>query len=100
MADLGEYFRVLDDGVWPVVEDNSGLKERQAEVIMLGLRLTEGVSSERFVKRFDVPLDDYLDRDRVEQLVESDHLVTDTEGVRLTPAGLLQVDAITERLLR
>lgn len=98
--DLAEYTRALGDGVWPIVEDKSGEKERRAEAIMLGLRMSEGISSGQFVSRFGVPLEDCLKSEQVKLLTKSGHLVCEEGSYRLSGESFIVADEIIRRLLK
>ncbi|MFQ5957949.1 MAG: radical SAM family heme chaperone HemW [Alphaproteobacteria bacterium] len=78
----------------PVSED-----ERTAEVLMMGLRLTEGVSRERFRARTGRPLDEALTRERLDPLIDGGFVGVDAAGLRVTPAGRRVLDAVIAALL-
>lgn len=99
-GDIVEYTRSLNDGLWPVVDDKSGESERRAEAIMLGLRMSEGISNDKFVFRFGVGLADYLQSEQVELFVESGHLICEDGCYRLSDEGFLVADEIIRRLLK
>jgi len=98
-ANLGEYVSSLEMGQLPRLVDESGEEQRMNEAIMLGLRLTEGITHSSFLRRFGVALDTRLDMKQCEIFAKSDHLVLDDAGLRLTEEGLMMVDEITRRLL-
>ncbi len=61
--------------------------EQQKEMIMLGLRLIEGVSFEDFLKRFGVDLRSVFN-DQLELLMQKDLIIIDEKSVRLSLKGL------------
>ena len=73
--------------------------ERAREVLMMGLRLTEGVSRDRFRARTGRDLDAALARDRLEPLIDGGFVEVDAAGVRATPAGRRVLDAVLAALV-
>ncbi len=73
--------------------------ERIAEVLMMGLRLTEGVSFARFRARCGVAFDRAVDPARVAALVEGGLLARDANHVRATAAGRGLLDSLLAELL-
>jgi oxygen-independent coproporphyrinogen-3 oxidase len=74
--------------------------ERAREMLLMGLRLTEGVSAARFAERTGIPLDDALNADVREQALAEDYLTWDGRVLAATPAGRLRLDALLAALLR
>jgi oxygen-independent coproporphyrinogen-3 oxidase len=74
-------------------------RERVEEVLMMGLRLTEGVGDETMRRAAGLGLADALPPERTAPLVASGHLVVDRRGVRLTPTGRPVLNAVLARLL-
>ena len=72
---------------------------RVAEVLMMGLRLAEGVSFARFRDRAGVALDRALDPARLAALIESGLIARDARGIRATAAGRRVLDALLAELL-
>ena len=67
------------------------LDERREELILLGLRLTEGIPA---------ALAETLPKDRIIEMIESGHLSQRAEGgLTATPAGRLCLNALLARLL-
>lgn len=99
-ANLSEYITILKENRLPSVEDFSGSGERMTEAVMLGLRTSRGVSYTRFSQRFGIPVEKWLDNEQYDILLESGHLIADTEGIRLAEKSICLADEITRRLLR
>ncbi len=78
------------------VADGSGGDEE--EFMMLGLRLSEGITEQRFRERFRRPLPAKY-RQRGEKLVKAGYLEADEQGIRLTTRGFLLSNAIIAALL-
>jgi oxygen-independent coproporphyrinogen-3 oxidase len=74
--------------------------DRAREMLMMGLRLTEGVEAARFAARTGVVLDDALDGDVRRQAESQDYLTWDGRTLAATPAGRLRLDALLAALLR
>jgi len=74
-------------------------EERAQEVLMMGLRLTRGLSAVDFMAATGAALDTFLDRARVCALQEADFLDFDDAGLRATPEGLKRLDAVLAHLL-
>ncbi len=72
--------------------------ERAAEVLMMGLRLTEGVGRVQFEARAGRPLEAALAPARLAPLVDGGFLVLDGAGLRATPAGRRVLDAVLAEL--
>ncbi len=99
-AGIAEYIDALESGRRPWTIDESGAKERAAEAIMLGLRISRGISRERFAARFDRRLEEYLDSNQYHILIESGHLIPERGRLRLSDEGIFLADEITARLLK
>ena len=85
----------------------SGTEERRAldaaerldEVVMMGLRIAEGIPHARFAERTGRTIADALDPTRLARLVDGGFLVLDARGLRATPSGRLRLNAVTAALL-
>lgn len=72
---------------------------RAAEALMMGLRLTEGVSAERFERTVGRPLGECVDAGRLRRLVRGGFLETSRTGARTTPQGRMVLNAVLGELL-
>ena len=72
---------------------------RLAEMVMMGLRLSEGISRAAFAAELDAAPEDLLPRDRVARLQAEGYLVLDESGLRATPEGRQRLDAVLGYLL-
>ena len=71
------------------------------ELVVLGLRLREGVSRENFsALSGGVQLEDALDMEKVRELSAEGFLVHDKEGLRTTRRGFLVLDLLLSKILR
>ena len=73
--------------------------ERREELIMLGLRKTEGIDAERFLELTGSSLEVALDKNKLEDLSQGGFVVVDQNGLRTTPAGRQRLNAILGHLL-
>ena len=73
--------------------------DRVAEVLMMGLRLTEGVPADRFEARTGRGLGEALEPARLAPLIEGGLIESDAAGLRATAAGRRVLDAVLAALL-
>ena len=78
-----------------VVDDTLTRAEEADELLLMGLRLAEGIALERYADRAGRP----LDPDRIADLVRGGFVATTPEGrLRVTPAGFPVLDAVVADL--
>ncbi len=68
--------------------------ERAREMLLMGLRLTEGIDRARFAARTGVALDDALDGVVLRQALDEGYLAWRDDTLAATPAGRLRLDAL------
>ncbi len=73
--------------------------ERTDEIIMTGLRLTEGIERRHFNALTGFELEDRLDQGGLGRMVDGGFMVSDGAGVRVTPAGRLCLNEVLRHLL-
>ena len=76
-----------------------GPKIRAEEILMMGLRLKEGISRERFAAITGDGLEQAVGRDGLGRMVEGEFLVADAAGLRVTEAGRLCLNEVLRQLL-
>ena len=76
-----------------------GAEERLCELVMMGLRLSEGISRTSFRRVLDAELEDLLDPARLESLTNAGYLELDPAGLRATASGRQRLNAVTGYLL-
>jgi putative oxygen-independent coproporphyrinogen III oxidase len=87
--------RVENHGNGLVVEEALGREEQADELLLMGLRLAEGIDPTRFAATAGRP----LDADRIADLCAQDLLEIDGSGrLRVTPAGFPLLDAVVADL--
>ena len=74
-------------------------EERLAELVLMGLRLTEGISRAAFRREAGGGPETLLDAARLANLRDAGYLVVDSDGLRVTAAGRQRLNAVTEYLL-
>jgi len=70
-----------------------------AEMVMMGLRLTRGISHPEFTRRIGATPDDVFASDAVGRLVDAGYLDWDDSGFRASPAGRQRLNAVVDALL-
>jgi oxygen-independent coproporphyrinogen-3 oxidase len=75
-------------------------QERAREMLLMGLRLTEGISAARFAARTGIALADAVEPDILVQAIEAGYLVETPDGLRATREGRLRLDALLGALVR
>jgi len=72
---------------------------RGEELLLSGLRLSEGIDAAIFERRAGVPLRALVDPVAMARLAEGGFLVERADGITATPAGLLRLNAVLSALL-
>lgn len=74
-------------------------EDRLAEMVMMGLRLAEGIPIHRLEEETEKPLDAWIDPARRQPLIEGGFLDPDPARLRVTAAGRQRLNAVVGRLL-
>jgi putative oxygen-independent coproporphyrinogen III oxidase len=72
---------------------------RLSEMVMMGLRLAEGIPDSRFQAETGMAMRQALDPDRLRRLVDGGFLAADDDRLRATPEGRVRLDAVLGALL-
>jgi len=72
---------------------------RQEEVLMMGLRLRDGLTRDSFRLATGLEFEDALEARRLRRLIDARYLELDAHGLRATPAGLIRLNAVLTALL-
>ena len=75
-------------------------EDRAREMLLMGLRLTEGVDATRFAARTGMALEDSIDPEVLNQAVEEAYLDWQAGRLVALPAGRLRLDALLAALVR
>jgi oxygen-independent coproporphyrinogen-3 oxidase len=74
--------------------------ERAREMLMMGLRLAEGVAAERFRAETGEAIEAFVDHGRLADLIEGGFVLRDGDGLRTTTAGRQRLNAVLASLLK
>ena len=74
-------------------------EQRMAEMVMMGLRLSEGIARTAFRRECGAEPEALLSQDRIGRLADEGYLVLDEDGLRATPEGRQRLDAVLGYLL-
>ena len=100
--------KVPETWIVRVQHEGHGTAERQAikpvdaaaEALMMGLRLSEGISADRYTAQTGRALTEVIDATRLKRLVDGGFIVcTPDGGLRATPAGRKVLNAVLGELL-
>lgn len=72
--------------------------ERAEELLLMGLRLTEGIDKRLFAENCGLDFDDFIDRERLKYLCEAGLLIDTPQNIRATREGFLVLNGIIEQL--
>ena len=73
--------------------------ERAEELLLTGLRLSQGIESARFQALSGLALESVLDADALARLIDGDFLIADKTSLRTTSQGRLCLNAVLAELL-
>ena len=91
--------RVEREGHGSTAEELIAPADRAREMLLMGLRLTEGVDAARFESRTGVALEDALDADTLERALDAGYLTRTGQTLAATKEGRLRLDALLPALL-
>jgi oxygen-independent coproporphyrinogen-3 oxidase len=74
-------------------------RERSDELVMMGLRLVEGIGRMRFRRLTGGDIEEAVDGSALERLGNGGFLVADDDGLRVTDAGRLRLNAVLAAIL-
>jgi len=80
-------------------KDAVNAESRREEMLMMGLRLAEGVAAEAFETETGETLAAALDPARLKRLAEGGFVVLDQQGLRATAAGRQRLNAVLAQIL-
>jgi putative oxygen-independent coproporphyrinogen III oxidase len=73
--------------------------DRAREMLLMGLRLAEGIDEARFAARTAIALDDAVDHDILNQAIEAAYVIRADGRLTATPQGRLRLDALLAALV-
>ncbi len=74
-------------------------KDRQVELLLMGLRLREGIDLNRFEKQSGQKFLSFVSNESLKELVELELLAVDEKSLKATPEGMLVLNQLIEKLL-
>jgi coproporphyrinogen III oxidase-like Fe-S oxidoreductase len=92
--------RVERDGHGTVEQVTLEQTERAREMLLMGMRLTEGIDPSRFAARTGVALEAALDPSVLRQALDEGYLLWRDGRLVATPAGRLRLDALLGAVVR
>jgi oxygen-independent coproporphyrinogen-3 oxidase len=69
-------------------------------MLLMGLRLSEGISATRFASRTGIALAEAIDQDMLPALIAEGYLIQEGDRLRATPEGRMRLDAVLGALIR
>jgi putative oxygen-independent coproporphyrinogen III oxidase len=91
--------RVAAQGHGAHADEPVGVTERRDELLMMGLRLTEGVSRARLRAELGADIDTLVDARKLQRLADAGFLTLDPDRLRATAAGRQRLNAVLASLL-
>jgi len=91
--------RVERQGHGSTAEERIGPRDRAREMLLMGLRLAEGVDGTRFAARTGMALEEALDADVLEQALEAGYVTFRDGCLAATMEGRLRLDALLGQLV-
>ena len=92
--------RVERQGHGSTAEETIGAADRAREMLLMGLRLHEGVDAARFTRRTGMTLRDALDPGVLAQAIEEGYVTLSPDRLIATDEGRRRLDALLPALLR
>ena len=90
---------VQANGIGTQKRTKLSFEHRFDEIVLMGLRLSEGIDTERFLRLTGRRLFDYLKADRLDLLIRGGFLIGSCTNLRLSPDGVGRLDAVIRELL-
>ena len=91
--------RVERQGHGSTAEEAVEPADRAREMLLMGLRLAEGIDAARFAARTGVALPDALDADTLRRALQEDYVTFDGARLAATAEGRLRLDALLPALV-
>ncbi len=91
--------RVERQGHGSTAEERIAPRDRAREMLLMGLRLTEGIDAARFAARTGMALDAAVDPDVLDQALEAGYLTHDAGRLAATTEGRLRLDSLLAQLV-
>lgn len=73
-------------------------EERAEELILMGLRLTEGINKKHFSEICGIDFDSFVNKNKLQELKETGFLIETPLSLKATPSGFLVLNKLIEEL--
>lgn len=83
-----------------IVKEALSSIDKAREMMLMGLRLKEGIDSIAFQKRCNMALTDAIHMDILEILIKEHYILWDHHRLKTTPTGSIRLNAILDALLK
>lgn len=74
-------------------------QERAEELLLMGLRLCNGINKNDFKQICGLHFDDFINKTHIKELEEAELIANTPKNLRITPAGFLVMNKIIEELI-
>lgn len=91
--------RVERAGTGQTQEEELTPHDRAQEMLLMGLRVYEGINLSRFYARTGIRLEDAVDQSVLAQAIQEGYLNLSTQTLRATPEGRLRLEALLAALV-
>ncbi len=91
--------RVERQGHGSTAEERISPRDRAREMLLMGLRLTEGIDAARFAARTGIALDTAVDRKILDQALDVGYLTHEGGRLTATSEGRLRLDSLLTQLV-
>lgn len=79
--------------------DNITTEERATELLLMGLRISEGIDKNRFKEISQISIDDFINKESLNNFEKEELIINNNKNIHLTKKGLFLLDYIIERLV-
>lgn len=96
-----KWMNLIKEGSSPIQNKIALSKEELIEeIIMMGLRLEVGVTSEKLMKYLNLELEDVIDKNELEKFEEAGFIKRKDSAIALTDSGMMMHSYIVPRILK
>jgi oxygen-independent coproporphyrinogen-3 oxidase len=76
----------------PIIIEELSNEERAEELIIMNLRLTEGINKQNFYQICNIPFDDFVNKEFISNAIKKGLLTNNSTTLKATPKGFLLLD--------
>lgn len=74
-------------------------KERAEELILMGLRIKEGINKQNFHKQCGLTFDEFVNKSKLNMLKDEEYIIDTSTSIKATKKGFLVLNRIIEELI-